>query len=221
MPPVRTGTASQVTASAGSGTTSVTVPADATGAVAAWAQFNSLGASTLSTLTLGGSPLTTRSEIACKTPSADRVGVGVATLFTLPGTGSQTLEWAWSDTDARDEGGGIFVAWIKNFDTVTPFRDADTVNNSGSGAAASRTVDSETTDLVLALIGSDSPTNPTLDGSPFISNVTINSQIYDMTDVTPNATSTTVNGTGDFPGLAVISIRGIATVDTGLAWIRA
>src|SRR5262245_35545128 len=144
----RTGTASQVTASAGSGSTSVTVPADATGVVALWAQFNNLGASTLSTKTLGGSALTTQSEIAGKTPAADRVGVGVATLFTLPGTGTQTFAWAWSDTDARDEGGGIFLVWIKGFDTGTPVRDSDTVNASGSGAAVSRTIDTTTTDLV-------------------------------------------------------------------------
>lgn len=221
MAAVRTGTASQVDASAASGSTSVTVPADCTCVVAFWCHFNALGAATLSTLTLGGNTFTTQSEIPCKSPAASSTGVGVATLTNLPGTGTQTLAWAWSDNDARDEGGGLFLPYVKGVDTTSLVHDADTGNSTGSNPL-SLTIDTGLTDLVLAACESFTGTNPGLDGTVFINNVTINSEVYDVSEVTPGAATTTINMTGESDSaMAAISLRELAVTDTGLAWIRA
>lgn len=206
--PSRTGTASQVNGSAASGSTSVTVPADATAAVAFWSHFNSLGASTLSTKTLGGNAFTTLSENACKTPTADSTGVGVAILETLPGTGSQTFAWAWSDSDARDEGGEIALVWIKDHNAGDAVRDSDVNSNTGTGVSASITIDSLTTDLVLGFGQSFTPTNPATTGTAFISNVTVNSEIYDATEVTAGAATTSISVTnGDYVTVAGVSLK--------------
>jgi len=203
----RTGTASQVNASAGSGSTSVTVPADCTAAVAFWSHFNTLGASTLSTLTLGGNAFTTRSEIACKTPASDTTGTGVATLTALPGTGTQTLAWGWSDSDARDEGGGLFLVYVKDVDTSDIYRDAKTLNQAGT-STISFSLTTITTDLVLGMGQSFSGTNPNLTATVFIDNASFNSELYDVSEITAGASSTTVQITsGDYPTIAGISLK--------------
>lgn len=217
----RTGTPSQVTASAASGSTSVTVPADCTCVVAFWCDFNVLGTSTLSTLTLGGNSFTTRSEIPTKSPTSTSTGVGIATLTNLPGTGTQTVAWAWSDSDARDEGGGLFLVYVKDVDTASLVHDADTANATGSNTVAV-TIDTGLTDLVIAGCESFTGTNPGLDGTVFINNVTINSEVYDLSEVTPGTPTTTINMTGESDSaMAAISLRALAVVDTGLAWISA
>jgi hypothetical protein len=221
MAAARTGTPSQVTASAASGSTSVTVPADCTCVVAFWCHFNVLGSSTLSTLTLGGNSFTTRSEIATKSPTANSTGVGVATLTNLPGTGTQTVAWAWSDADARDEGGGLFLVYVKGVDTASLVHDSDTTNATGSNAVA-LTLDTGLTDLLLAACESFTGTNPGLDATVFINDVTINSEVYDLSDITPGATTTTINMSGESDSaMAAISLRALALTDTGLAWVRA
>lgn len=110
-----TGTASTINASAASGSTGVTVPADATVAVAFWGHWDNNGGSTMGTLTLDDVAFTTQSEKAEGIISG-ATGIGVAVLL-LPATGSQTLAWQWSAGGARQEGGGLFVAYAKDVDT--------------------------------------------------------------------------------------------------------
>lgn len=204
----RTGTASQVNASAASGSTSVTVPADATACIAFWSHFNSLGASTLGTKTLGGNAFTTLSENACKSPSADSTGVGVAILENLPGTGTQTFAWAWSDSDARDEGGEIVLVWIKDHNAGDAVRDSDVSSNTGTGVTASITLTTITTDLVLGFGQSFTPTNPATSGTAFVSNQTVNSEIYDATEVTAGAATTGISVTnGDYVTVAGVALK--------------
>lgn len=203
--PSRTGTASQVDASAGNGSTSVTVPADATMAVAFWSHWDGNAGETLSGLTLGGNAFTTQSQLA-EGATADESGVGVAVLTSLPGTGSQTLAWTWSAGGARTEGGEIVVVWIKGHNTSTPVRaagvDAATVSNN-----VAVTISSETTDLLLAFAEDFSDTNPALDGTVFINNAVVNSHSYDVSEVTPSAGSTTVNMTSErYSAMAAISL---------------
>jgi hypothetical protein len=208
----RTGSASQVDASAASGSTSVTVPADATAAVAFWSHFNNLGVSFLDTLELAGLPFLTRSEIATKQPAADNTGVGVATLASLPSPGSQTLAWAWSDLDARDEGGGLFVVWVNGVDLADLVRDADTATQSG-GSSLNFSIDSSPTDLILALAQSFfSDSDPTGPATVFLNNAHVNQEGYDLSDVTPDGGATTAIacGAGSYPTLAAISLKAAA-----------
>lgn len=206
----RTGTASQVDASAGSGSTSVTVPADATAAIAFWTDYNALGISTLSTLTLGGNSFTTAAENATKDPNSDTNGVGVASLETLPGSGSQTLAWAWSDTDARDEGGGIIVVWVKDVDTGDLVRDAD-VDFAGIGGAGTRsvTITTNSTDLVLA-VGQRYNADVAIDAATtFVDNFVNNIEHYDAGEYTAGASTTTcqTTGTANYDTIAAISLK--------------
>ncbi len=201
----RTGTASQVNASAASGSTSVTVPAGATAAVAFWAHFDA-ASSTLSTLTLNGVSFTTRSELSDNVP-ADASGTGVATITTLPAPGSTTLAWAWSAGGARAEGGGLFVVWVKDVNTSDVYRDADTAHATSGGAVAV-TIDTAATDLVLAL-GQAFSGAPVLNaGTLFVNNVTINVEHYDAGEYTAGVSSTTCSiGAPDYSTVAAISLK--------------
>ena len=209
---VRTGTASQVTGSAGSGSTSVTVPADATAAVAFWAHFNNLGAATLSTKTLGGNAFTTRAENACKTPASDNTGTGVATLTNLPGTGTQTFAWAWSDSDPRDEGGGILIVWVKDVDLAAIFRDADTNSQNNLTTQASVTIDSATDDLVIGmaqLFADNGAALTTNAATTFVDDWAVNHEHSDGGQWTAGASTTTCATTGDkeYNTMAAISLK--------------
>ena len=201
--PTRTGTASQVNGSGGNGSTSVTVPSDATMAVAFWSHLDA-GSTTLATLTLGGNSFSVESEIATHViTNANGVGVGVLTA--LPGTGSQTLTWTWSSGGARDEGGEIVVVWVKDHNLATPVRDSGTTSNTGGTVAV--TINTETTDLVIAFCESFTPTNPGIDGTVFINNASLNSNIYDVSEVTAGTPSTAINMTGEnFSSMAAISL---------------
>lgn len=110
-----TGTAEAFDCKAASGSVTATVPADAVAVAAFWSHFDGNGGSTLGTLTLGGNSFVTQSEIA-EGAATDESGVGVAVCLTLPGTGSQTLSWAWSAGGARSEGGGIILVYVKDVD---------------------------------------------------------------------------------------------------------
>jgi hypothetical protein len=211
----RTGTASQVDASAASGSTSVTVPANATCAVAFWAAFNNLGPSTLSTLTLGGNAFTTRSEIATKVPVADRTGTGVATLTNLPGTGTQTLAWAWSDADARDEGGGLVVVWVKDVNIAVLVRDSD-VQNASTSTIPSVTIDSIATDLVMAMAQRFGDPDPIINApTVFVNNMNVNSEGYDVGEYVGGPSSTTCTlAAPDYSTIAAISLASLVTVTT-------
>ena len=203
----RTGTASQIDASAASGSTSVTVPADCTAAVAFWAGFDA-AASTLSTLTLGGNSFTTQSEKTTQTP-ADTTGTGVATLTNLPGTGTQTLAWAWSNASARDEGGGLVIVWAKSVNTADLVRDADTDHDTGS-TIPSVTIDSTTTDLVLAMGQRFGDPDPILNADVvFVNNMNVNSEGYDVGEYSPpGASNTTATiAAPDYSTVAAISLK--------------
>lgn len=190
---VRTGTASQVNGSAASGSTSVTVPADATGvlAFACWWELGP-GTSDLTTLTLGGISLTDQFSVAS---GAALNGFYIGTLFSLPGVGSQTLAWAYTGgTGNRDEGGEIILVWLKALVPATPIRDVDGISGS-AGTNLSLTLDTGASDLLIQFCESLSPNGPPVgDGTPFIDDAVINSHIYDVSQVTPSGGSTTILG---------------------------
>ena len=74
---VRTGTASQVDGSAGSSSTTVTVPADAAGVVAFFCHWDGGIGSLISALTLGGNSIPVLTQLGDGWDGADYSGVGV------------------------------------------------------------------------------------------------------------------------------------------------
>src|SRR5690606_21410472 len=221
--PSRTGTASIVDASAGAGSTSVDVPVNCNAVVAFWARWNFDAGSTLSTLTLDGdSFLPAEAEQAEGVPEGAQ-GVGVAVLLN-PSTGTQTLEWAWSDGEAREEGGAIVLVYIQGANTADPVRDAavdstffeDDPEEHAFGDV-SVTIDTEPDDLVLGFAGSvnfeGSETYiPDISLAEFIDNALINHFMFDVgEDVAPSSPSTTVDMTGEhYSWIAAISLKAAA-----------
>lgn len=203
--PTRVGTASQVNASAGNGSTSVTVPEGCNAVVAFACWWDGNANSTLS-LTLGGNALTTR---ASRVDVSDLNAVYVGTIVN-PTEGSQTLAWTWSNGGARSEGGEIILVYIQDANTADLFRDADVAAQTGS-TAPSITIDSNSTDLVVAygmrynsVAGSVGVT-----GTAFINDAFLNQHIYDVTEVTAGASSTTVTitTTPTYSAVAAISLK--------------
>src|SRR5688572_21115966 len=156
----RTGTAAQLDAGGGDGSTTATVPADCNVVVAFWQHYqDSPGTQDLATLTLNGVGFTIRAQ----DPSDQLTpvhGIGVATLVS-PATGSQTVAWTWNNNAARTEGGNIVLVWVKDGNTVDPFRDADSTNNTDTNNVE-LTIDSADTDLVLAMATGAGATNPAI-----------------------------------------------------------
>jgi hypothetical protein len=201
--PSRTGTASQVDASGGNGSTSVTVPADATAVVAFWAHWDNDGGSTLSALTLGGAGFSIRAQVS---EDGGIVGTGVATLES-PSTGSQTCAWTWSAGGARAEGGWIVLVYVKDANIGDVYRAAD-VDQQAATNNVEVTIASALTDLVLAAAQSFNADTPAISGTVFINNAALNSELYDLSEVTAGASTTTVTMTGEnYSSMAVISLK--------------
>ena len=214
----RTGTASQDDASAGNGSTSVTVPADATAVVAFWSHFDGNGGSTLSGLTLNGVSFFPADSQLAEGATADESGVGVASLAS-PATGSQTLAWTWSAGAARAEGGEIVLVYVKDVDIADLVRAAAT-DAQISTDNCSVNVASEATDLLLAFaqdFNEGTPDDdPALDGTVFINDALLNLHSYDVSEVTPGAGSTTVNMTGEaFSAMAAVTLKAATGASPG------
>ena len=201
----------QIDCSAASGSVSVTVPAGATAALLFWAHYNNLGASTLSTKTLGGNAFTTQEEIACKTPASDNTGTGVAYLTNLPAAGSQTFAWAWSDADARDEGGGVFIVFLTDVNIADWIRSSDTDTQSGGGIPHVSPAGVIVSDGVFILVQSFTQPDIFAVGNILYYDLsTVNSEHYAIVEVCLNQSMTDVDydmGGGDYSTLAAIAIK--------------
>lgn len=207
-----TGSVSEVDGSAGDGSTTVMVPADATAAIAFWAHFDSNGGSTLATLTLAGSGFSTQAEIA-EGALTDQTGTGVAILTSLPGTGSQTLAWTWSAGSTRTEGGGIFIVWVKAAGTVTPRNANLDADVGGSGVTCD--VTSEPTDLVLAMAQSFGGDPAIVASTVLVDFAPINQEGYDVGVVTTGAgaATTCTLSAPNYSTIAGISLYEITAVE--------
>lgn len=217
--PTRTGTPSQVDGSGGDGSTSVTVPADATGAVAMWTHFDNGTVSGLNMPTLGGNAFTQIVQIQ-ESASPNFGGGGIAYLFNLPGTGSQTFAWTWTAGGARNTGGLIVVVWLKDVNTSDPYRAGAAEANTAT-TSVSATISTATDDLVLAM-GCSFTQNPALDGTVFIDDSSLNSYISDVSEVTPSAGSTTVNMTNEnYSVIMAASFKAAAIAGAPVGWLTA
>src|SRR5690606_20162741 len=150
-------------------------------------------------------------------------GVGVAVLLN-PSTGTQTLEWAWSDGEARPEGGALVLVYIQDANTADPVRDAAVNGATYADEDVWVTIDTEPDDLVLGFAssvnfeGSD-PYIPDISLSPFIDNALINHYMFDVgEDVSPSSPSTTVDMAGvHYSTIAAISLKAAGPSELGLA----
>lgn len=205
--PQRIGTATQVNASAGDGSTSVTIPVGAHAAVAFFSHWDGNVGSSLGSLSLGGNAFSITGQLA-EGAVADNSGIGVALLLNLPAAGSQTLAWTWNGTHPpRSDGGEIIIIWVANIDEGNAIRDFGLeAENTTSNVAV--TVDTFEADLVLAFCQSFGTGAVGLDGNVFINNAFLNDHTYDVSQVTPQAGTTTVNMTGEsWASMAVIVLR--------------
>lgn len=159
MPEI-TGSVVQVNALAGAGSTSVTVPADAKAVVAFFEHYDDAPApgSYMDTLTLGGISLFNEidqfeptEQFATDSTGNDEMGIGLGLLTTLPGTGSQTLAWSYSNANDRDEGGAIFLVFLKDLSKDKKFRTIAIGQGNASDPLPSALLRTRSTDLVIAL----------------------------------------------------------------------
>ena len=191
---------------ADSGTQAITVPAAADLAVAHyhyWEGAETAGAPAFDINSVG---FTSSAHVDS---TADVVAVGSQRLAN-PATGAQTFAWNWGGAGgARSEGGNIIVAFYEDSDTADPIRATDSDRATG-GNGVSATVTSVLSDEVMASCQRFTGGNPAIDGTTFVNNSTVNSEVYDASDVTAGASSTTVNMTNEnYSSIIADSIRDV------------
>jgi len=121
----------------------IAVPSDCTAVYVFWRYYSTSNGVGLASMTLAGSGYNEAYEDARN--AAFESSAGVAAFYN-PSTGNQTLDPAWDvEPDAASQ--LCTVVYVKGGDT-TGWRDADAVNNAGTGAL-SITLTTESGDLVL------------------------------------------------------------------------
>jgi hypothetical protein len=204
--PSRTGTAAQVDASGGDGSTSITVPGDCNAIIAYWAHEDSpISGASLTSLAVNSAPFTIQAQLASGV-GGDTVGVGLATIVN-PSTGSRTFEWTWDTDEARAGGGLIILVFVKDANTGDLIRGVD-VDATESFNAPTATASSVETDFVLGF-GNRVTGDPGITGTAFIDNVgPIANYNYDATEVTAGDPSTAVTDSNPFySSVGVISLK--------------
>lgn len=202
----RTGTPVTVNASANSGSTSVTVPADCTGIAVFFNAWIS-GAVTLTSMTLNGASITIDQNLPS---SGDAACVGVGHIVN-PATGSQTFAWDWSGTGAIGESGVFHLVFLKDVNTSDPISDHDALTSATAAATThSLTLTTAATDFCLGAIFAylNGPTgDPTSsDQTVFIDSYLFNNYSSDVfQENTTDSPSTVMNATGEYASLAAIS----------------
>lgn len=153
--PTRTGSISSFTNSANSGSTSITIPADATMLIVGVSGYHpTTNYFSGGSMTIGGNAMT---AVAADGDTSAFMG----TLFYLfnPPTGSQTLAWDWIGTNAPNN--GILFAW-------GAYKDLDTSgirSSSGTQQAANPhttgTLTAQSGDLIVAFVEQYASSNAT------------------------------------------------------------
>lgn len=179
---------------AASGSTAITVPEDATAAIIFENFWDIDGAAATPSFSIDSDSFTVADLTAATVPGAPR-----SSVWTLvnPSTGSQSLAWNQGLGFAPpDSGGGIYIVYVKGVDTGDLVRDADSAGNT-SGGSVSLTIDSNDTDLVLAM-GASFNANPeiTSAATSLVNDSTINSHRTDIDAMTAGASTTSIVVTG-------------------------
>jgi hypothetical protein len=137
----------QTTAAVGDVSKDYAVPTDTNLCVAFWEHADANNGSTLSTISIGGVPMTILSQIP---ESGTKTGVGVAILAsdTFP-TGSQAHVVTWSAGGARTWGGTVIFVYFKNGNVNDPYRVVATNNALSSNSSAVTLTGVVSTDRVV------------------------------------------------------------------------
>lgn len=217
QPPIRINgvetTGSVVThgSSANSGSTSVTVPADATCAIVFWSGWFGSGTPSMSSISLGSS-MTIVENAAVSGGTSAR---GCAILVN-PSTGSQTFAWDWSGTATLDEGCPYMIRFFKGVNTGDPIRDSDNTGWTGT-ATNSVTLTTSSDDYVVGVVQSYfAGTGQNPEGAPAGSGQTVdednfdsgNSEFADLAhEDSPGESSTDFSGTGHFGTIVAVVLK--------------
>ena len=205
----------RVDALAGSGSTSVTVPTNAEAVVAFFSHFDAVAGAALATMTLGGVAMTDETDVlkneqmAVGDAGTNSTGVGVEYLSWLPGTGTQTLAWSWSAGGNQDEGGAIYLVWLRNVNIGTPFRDF-ALDSETASTAPSVSIACKSTDLVIGYVQNFSAfgnfTGATVDTLLYTNDLYNSENVNVATLVASNGALTFSNTSPNYSTLAAISI---------------
>ena len=205
----------RVDALAGSGSTSVTVPTDATAVVAFFSHYDAVTGAALATMTLGGVAMTDETDVlkneqmAVGDAGTNSTGVGVEYLSWLPGTGTQTFAWSWSAGGNQDEGGAIYLIWLKNVNHGTPFRDF-ALDSEIASTAPSVSIACKSTDLVIGYVQNFSAfgnfTGATVDTLLYTNDLYNSENVNMATLVATNGILTFSNTSPNYSTLVAISI---------------
>jgi hypothetical protein len=185
--------------SATPGAQNIVIPPTAQLVVVHFSAFNASSQSLSSLTSTGTSAFTivqdTGTEIS---------GVAYAVVTS---TGAKTITPVWSG--APGEGPLFFISYIEGINTSNYFRDAAASGLETSGSSASVTINTSTTDLVIAHNKSDTSLPATISG--FTSQNTQNNNLEFgrlQTANTPGSSTTTITGTStNWDGIAAISIK--------------
>jgi hypothetical protein len=147
--PVRTGTPLMVEIGRNNtGSTSVTVPADAQLMVCTTSGYkDSVGFFSGGSLKIGGQAMTL-------VPGGDATTAawqGVMGYKVAPPTGAQALAWAWAGTGQATDRGGIMCAYYKNIATASPVR-STSCTQSPSNPHTTGTLTAQSGDLAIAFV---------------------------------------------------------------------
>jgi len=144
--PVRSGSITQDAFSANSGTTSVSVAADAEFFAVCLSGFeNTASFFSAGTLTLGG---TARTGVVAFDADTTKFQ-GALFYWTLPATGTQTLAWDWAGANAAQEGALFAYGSYKGIDTASPIRSSNGAQQATNPHATS-TLTAQSGDLIVA-----------------------------------------------------------------------
>ena len=199
-----------VLATATNGSTPITVPATASGAIALWTNYHGAGVGgTLTQADIGASSmLPAESQVAAQA-NGDHGGAGIAHLRPVP-SGPQNFAWTWSNPITA--GGQIALVFYEDTGGGTIVRDA--VSDGGETSGVSQALATAVGDLALGLGSGFNDAQSILDtagltlisADPFAdAGTSLLCRVYDIAEV---AGSTTIFQAAPwFGGIAAVSLE--------------
>lgn len=213
----------RVDASAGNGSTTITIPTGATEGVLQLSYWDT-GSGIIATATVDSQTVT--NDIAV-VRSGNNNGVYLGTVTGFTTGASKTVSWTWGSDQAVSEGGYFYITWWSGVDTTTPLSDSGWDRNTTT-TDVSVTVTTAANEVVVAHSEAFHPNNAVLtpDGSPTLNSVYNNDNpndtqhvdvdYYTRTQATHVNTMTGENYSSMIVGVLKVAAAGGNTVRYGL-----
>jgi hypothetical protein len=207
-PVQRTGTVTTISNNANSGSQAITAPSDATGIVVMTGGWDASHTNMFAngSVTWNGISLGSARNQFDTTASSNAGAVWAAQITDI---GSQTFAWNWEGTDTVDEGGGIFVFFIKNVDWASPIV-ATGQDGTGSSATALTTgsMSGSTGNLTLSVTARYSTDAITWTGATKIgSSLDYNFDRLEIAETSPTGSHTVTISSHDYHVLVSIVLK--------------